>query len=316
MTSDAAVHRSVVVVRNPRARRAPSERALARAVAPLRAAGWDVELRTTSAPGDATELAAGAARAAIDVVVACGGDGTVHEVANGLAGSDTALAVAPAGTADVWAREALIARNPSAALAQLPRARRARVDLGVVNGRRFLLMCGIGLDAEVVRRVQARPGAKRRLGRAAYAAWGAAAALGARTVRTEFTIDGKTMRRELLLAIAGNTRLYGGVARLTGAALADDGQLDLCLFHGDGMIRRAALAVYALRGGLDRRPRAGIDYLRGARVTVTPERALPVQVDGEVAGETPVTLSVEPRSLSVLVAPRPNPLFSGSPVEA
>ena len=58
-----------------------------------------------------------------------------------------------------------------------------------------------------------------------------------------------------------------------------------------------------------------LDYLRGARVTVTPERALPVQADGELAGETPVTLSVEPRSLSVLVAPRPNPLFGGSAAE-
>ena len=305
-------HRALII-RNPRARRAPPVRELVRAAGPLRDDGWEVELRETAAPGEATELAAVAAGAGAEVVIACGGDGTVHEVVNGLAGTETALAVAPAGTADVWAREARVPRDPAAALALLPHARRARVDLGTVDGRHFLLMCGIGLDAEVVRRMEARPRAKRWLGRAAYAAAGVAAVLGARAVPAEITIEGETVRRELLLAIAGNTRLYGGVARLTAAARIDDGLLDLLTFHVEGgrggTARRARLALRALRGDLHRRTGGGIDYRRTARVVVTPERALPVQADGELAGETPVTLGVAPRALTVLIAPRPNPLF-------
>ena len=301
-----------MIVRNPRARRAPSERELSLAAGPLRDAGWEVELRNSSAPGDATELAAEAALAGADLVVACGGDGTVHEVVNGLAGTNTALGVAPAGTADVWAREAFIPRGVPAALALLPHARRARADLGMVNGRHFLLMCGIGLDAEAVRRVDAWPRAKRRLGRAAYLAVGAAVALGARPVPAAVTVDGETQRRELLLALAGNTRLYGGVVRLTAAALMDDGLLDLCLFHGSGIVHHARLALRALRGGLDRRAGDGIDYRRAAHIVITPERALPVQADGELVGETPATLSVAPGALTVLVAPRPNPLLGGS----
>ncbi len=302
-----------MIVRNPRARRAPSERDLLRAVGPLCDAGWSVELHTTTAPGEAAELAAEAARAGAEMVVACGGDGTVHEAANGLAGTDTSLGVAPAGTADVWAREAFIPRDPTAALAMLPQARPAPADLGIVNGRHFLLMCGIGLDAEAVRRVDAGVRAKRWLGRAAYAAAGAAVALGARPVPVAITVDGETLQRDLLVAIAGNTRLYGGVARITDAALIDDGLLDLCLFHAaggrGGVTHRAGLALRVLRGGLHRRAGGGIDYRRATRVVLTPERPLPVQADGELIGETPATLSVAPAALTVLIAPRPNPLF-------
>ena len=308
--------RRAVIIRNPRARRAPAVRELLRAAGPLRDGGWEVEGRDTSAPGEATELAAAAAGAGADVVIACGGDGTVHEVMNGLAGTETALAVAPAGTADVWAREARLPRDPAAAMALLPHARRARMDLGAVNGRHFLLMCGIGLGAEAVRRMEARPRAKRWLGRAAYAAAGVTAALGARAAPTEIAFEGETVRLDLLLAIAGNTRLYGGVARLTAAARIDDGLLDLLTFHTggrDGAVHRARLALRALRGGLHRRTGGGIDYRRAARVVVTPERALPVQADGEFVGETPVTLTVAPQALTVLIAPRPNPLFDVAP---
>ena len=302
-----------MIVRNPRARRAPSERDLLADVGPLRESGWGVEIRTTTAPGEAAELAAAAARDGADILIACGGDGTVHEAANGLAGTDTALGVAPAGTADVWAREAFIPRDPTAALALLPHMRRARADMGLVNGHHFLLMCGIGLDAEVVRRVAADPRAKRWVGRAAYAAAGAAVVLGTRPVPAEIAVDGETLQLDLLLALAGNTRLYGGVARITDAALIDDGLLDICLFHAaggrGGVVQHAALALRALRGGLHRRARGGIDYRRATRVVVTPESRLPVQADGELIGETPATLTVAPATLTVLIARRPNPLF-------
>lgn len=311
--------RQAVIVLNPRARRAPSERALARAAAPLVAAEWRVELRSTAARGHAVELAAQAARGGADVVIACGGDGTVNEVVNGLAagGGGAALAVAPAGTADVWAREAGVPRDLRRALALLPAARLARVDLGVANGRRFLLMCGAGVDAEVVRRVDGRYRAKRWLGRAAYG--GVALALAARwpAVRALVTVDGERMQRELLLAVAGNTRLYGGVARLTPDALVDDGALDLLLVGSAGARERLRLVVRALRGRLQEQ--AGVERRRAVAVTIEPERPLWWQVDGEVGGEVGVsgapalTLAVEPRALAVLVAPRPNPLFRGAP---
>lgn len=306
--------RSLLVVRNPRARRAYEERDLWTASEPLRSSGWQVEIRTTTAPGDAVTFAAEAARHGVEVVAACGGDGTVNEVANGLAHSETALAVIPRGTADVWAREAFVPLDPGQAFGLIPLARRARVDLGVVEGafgrRHFLLMCGIGLDADVVRRVGGRSTGKRWLGKAWYGALGAGIVLRARPTAATLNLDGGgTLERLLLQLVAGNTQLYGGVMRLTSDARMDDGLLDLCAFSAGGRVGHLGLVARALRGELHRHEGNGVDYLRGSCFEVTGATPLPVQVDGEYLGETPVKLSVAPRALTVLLAPRPNVLL-------
>ncbi len=304
---------TLMVIRNPGARRAGAERELWAATAALRALGWQVELRTTVAPGEATDLAAEAARRGVSVVAACGGDGTVHEVVNGLVHTETALAVIPGGTADVWAREASVPRNVARAFSMIPSARGARVDVGVAEGgfgrRYFLLMCGVGLDADVVRRVGHDSAGKRRFGKAWYAARGASVLLRARPVATSFTLNGKSIERPLLQAIAGNTQLYGGVMRLTSGARMDDGLLDLCVFSGRGRGRQLSLLPRALRGGLHKRAGNGVDYLRGDCIEVRSERPLPVQADGEYLGETPVTLSVARQALTVLIARQPNVLL-------
>ena len=308
--------RRVLLLRNPRARRAPSEAALRAAAAPLVEGGWHIDVRSTAGPGDASRIAADAAAEGLDAVVAVGGDGTVHEAVQGLAGTATALGVVPAGTANVWARESGAPRGVRRALAFLARARAARIDVGRATfpdgtSRRFLLMCGVGLDAEVVRRIGAGGAAKRLVGPAWYAAM--ALAVGARTrpARAVIEIDGAPIERDLHLAVIGNTRLYAGFAHLTGDALADDGALDVAAFSGGGLADRVRLAARALRGGLARRAGGGIDYARGAEVRIASEPPLPVQADGELLGETPVTLTVEPRALTVLLAPEPNVLLSG-----
>ena len=317
----------VLLLRNPVARRAPSEAALIEAAAPLRDRSWEIELRSTREPGEATRSAAAAAADGLDAVVAVGGDGTVHEVVNGLAGSRTALGVVPAGTANVWAREAGVPRGPERALTFLMAARSARIDLGRValeagaalpdgatfeesRERRFLLMCSAGLDAEIVRLVGAGGWRKRLLGRAWYAVRGTVAGVRAQPAHARIEVDGVRIERDLLMAVAGNTRLYGGVARLTGAARADDGLLDLCAFSGAGLARRLRLTARAARGGLERRSGDGIDYVRGAEIRIEADRPLAVQADGEPIGETPVTLTVEPRALTVLLAPGPSPLLT------
>jgi diacylglycerol kinase (ATP) len=305
--------RTLLVIRNPGARRAGDEDQLWAATEPLRALGWQVEMQTTTAPGSATALAAAAAERGVEVVAACGGDGTLHEIVNGLAQSETALAVIPTGTANVWAREASVPRDLGRAFRLVSLGRRERVDLGVVEGtfgrRYFLLMCGIGLDAEVVRRVGQGSRGKRRLGRTWYGLLGAGAVLRAHATDAILAFDGEMLRRPLLQAVAGNTQLYGGVMRLTSDARIDDGLLDFCTFSGKGRMRQVGLAARALRGQLHRRPAKGIDYFRRECIEVRTERPLPVQADGEYIGETPVTLSVAPRSLTVLLAPRPNVLF-------
>src|SRR5438270_12759098 len=129
---------------------------------------YEVDAIDTEARQHATELTREAARAGYDVVVAFGGDGTVNEAANGLAGTDTPLTCLPGGRANVYCRLLGIPTDVVDATEHLLRLaddwRPRRVDVGVVNGRRFVFSAGLGLDASVVERVDAHPRLKTRLG--------------------------------------------------------------------------------------------------------------------------------------------------------
>ncbi|MDA0351343.1 MAG: diacylglycerol kinase family protein [Chloroflexi bacterium] len=319
----------VLIIRNPGARHPAADSALSGPLEAIRASGWDARVVDTAARGDAEELARAAASAGTEVVVACGGDGTLNETANGLVGSETALAVIPGGTANVWAREVGIAGDPAAALGLLSAGRRVRVDTGVVQigaaePRHFLLMCSAGIDAETVRAVEQRPATKRRLGRVAFA-WPGLRALFARSVETTIALDrvggdaGSERVAPLLLALAGNTRLYGGVLRLAGGAVMDDGALDLVTFEDArggrlrAAARRARLVVGALRGSLREAHVDGLRYERTTSVELRPARELAVQADGEFIGvagpDAPLRIWVAPRSLTVVVPGGVNPLF-------
>lgn len=271
-------------------------------------------MRTTSTPGHATELARDAALRGVDAVLACGGDGTVREVVEGVAHTSTALGVLPAGTANVWAHEAGVPLHLEAALAMATRARRVRIDTGTANGRRFLLMCSAGLDAAVVRAMEGSR-TKGAFGRVAYAVAGVHRAAVTRGVRATVEVDGVLMQRDVLMAVVGNTRLFGMVAHVTARARADDGVFDVCVLSsggGDNPARRLGLAVSAVRGRLPELAAggvAGVDYLRGKVVRVTSESPIDVQADGDWIGLTPVDIEVDPASLLVLVAPGTNPLF-------
>src|SRR5204862_2762992 len=123
----------------------------------LRDYGWNVELRLTQGAGDARRLAREAVEQHIDVVIAAGGDGTINEVIQELAGSETALGVLPFGTVNVWARETNIPLDNTSACAVLLHGETRRIDLGKVNDRYFLLMVGIGLDAVIAQAVEKKP---------------------------------------------------------------------------------------------------------------------------------------------------------------
>jgi diacylglycerol kinase family enzyme len=120
----------------------------------------------------------------------------------------------------------------------------------------------------------------------------------------------------MLATIIANTSRYGGVAPVAGRARVDDGLLDIVTFEddeGSSASHRLGLALEATRGDLDARAVVGVTYERGTRVVLTPERALPVQADGDVIAmcerDTPLIVEVEPAAVTMLVGPRPNPLW-------
>lgn len=299
---------------NPQARQGSVS--LREAVGIFVEAGWTVDLLRTEYPGHAVELARCAATDGYGLVVACGGDGTVNEAVNGLAGSDTALGVLPLGTANVWAREIGLPLRPADAARALLDGEVHRVDLGYAEpldgtvrgrGRYFLMMAGIGFDAEVTRAV--RPQEKRRWGMIAYVVAGIGTALRFTGTRMTLQFDGRRMRRRVLLAVIGNTRLYGGLVEITGQALADDGMLDVCLFEGSGLLQKIEHVVRVILRRHTASPR--VRYFRAREIAVRSSQPVPVQLDGDPYGETPMRFRAMPQALSVLV-PRtyPRTLFS------
>lgn len=280
---------------------------------------WQTSLRWTAWPGEATALARQAAGEGLDAVFAVGGDGTLNEIVNGLAGSDVALGVLPGGTGNVWARELGLPTRSLRHLQPLVDSTRAlvsgtirRIDLGQANGRYFLQWAGLGLDAEVNRILEPRTRAQRRLGAAAYIAAGVATALHLAGPRVRMWVDGERIYRQAILIVICNSQLYGGVARIAPGAHLDDGLLDVHVFAGTGFGAALRAALGVLTGLHVRDPRHSL--FRGRTIRIEANGPLAVAVDGEPYGLTPVTCQVVPRALSVLVPPSVHPgLFQSSP---
>jgi YegS/Rv2252/BmrU family lipid kinase len=289
------------IVYNPAARRAPPLARVREACLRLRPE-WEIDVRISEGSGHATVLGREAAMGGADVVFACGGDGTVNEVANGLVGTGSALAVIRGGTSNVFAVEIGVPRSPERALAALVNGKVRRFDLGVAAERHFLLMAGIGFDAHSIRGVSERM--KRFLGVGAYYL-SAAVQLGRyRSRRALLSIDGDEQEVDVYWLVLGNTRSYAGIFDITPDALADDGYLDLCLLAGRPLPWTiAGLAAFTLRRH-NWASSASFQHVHEVEVR-TP--GIPVQVDGEYLAETPMRFTVKPRAMPVLV-PRGRPL--------
>jgi YegS/Rv2252/BmrU family lipid kinase len=297
-----------LLIRNPASRHSiPAER-LQAVLARAREAGWQIEHVSTERHGQATEIARDAAARGVDVIVVHGGDGTLNETINGIAHTPTALAVISAGTANVWAHESHTPRDPLAAIAAIVRGERRRIDLGRAGDRYFLLMAGLGLDATIVPHVS--PMLKRRLGATAYVIAGVITAFRTKPWRATMRIDGENRECWLYWMLVSNTRSYGGLADIMYRAKADDGLLDAGIMHRGGL-HLIADGIRLLFHRHDRSP--NVDFMT-ARVVEVDTPGIPIQIDGELLGHTPMRFEVAPRALTVIVpAGLQSPLFSDVP---
>ena len=171
------------------------------------------------------------------------------------------------------------------------------MDLGRAGETLFLLMAGVGFDADVAAQVT-RP-EKRRWGPLAYLGRGLVTAARWPRQRMWLLLDGRSMRRRLLFVVVGNTRLYGGVVNITHRAVVDDGLLDVCLFGGQGALEKVFHALRVVTRSHTRHPT--VEYYRVRRFTLVTRPRVSVQVDGDTIGETPMTFEAVPRALRVVV---------------
>jgi diacylglycerol kinase (ATP) len=268
--------------------------------AALRRAGFLHDHAETRAPGEGIRLAREAADAGVPLVVAVGGDGTVNEVVNGLADPEgqprAALAVLPTGRARDLARTLGLPRDPLAAVERLVRGAERRLDLGVLRstaGRRlFVNAAGAGFDAAVAERA-ARLGGT---GTIPYlrAVLSSLRDLGATEARLDHD-GGPSLAGPLVAAVVGNGAHFGGGMRIAPGADPADGVLDLVTLGDLGRWELLRWLPTVYWGGHLRNPK-----VRRARVRRLALRAwppMPVQVDGEPFGETPVEVHVCPGAL-------------------
>jgi YegS/Rv2252/BmrU family lipid kinase len=293
--------RNAALIYNPAAGRRRHERVLDAILRTCRGEGFTVETLNTSAPGQATELAAGLARdGRVDTVFALGGDGTAREVAAGLIGSPTHLGILPGGTVNLMALALGLPRDPVAAAALLCRAAPRRFDVGVADGKPFLMMISAGLDA---RALAGLDGAfKSRLGRTAVLLQGVREWWRYSYPLHAIVADGEPAAPATFLAVC-NIPYYAGNYRLAPAARPDNGRLELVTFHGSGRAATLGFILDVVRGRHVRRPDVRISTVEEVEFTVPAGTAL--QVDGDpapAATQVRVRLAREPL---LVLAPSP-----------
>jgi diacylglycerol kinase (ATP) len=288
--------RTAVLVYNPGSgQRRDRFHSITRMIDALRPQGIAVTPRTTAGPADATRLTAEALAAGVDLVIVHGGDGTVNEAVQALVGTPTPLAVWPGGTSNVLARELELPGTLDLMARVIATGAIRRVSVGRAGERYFLLMAGVGLDADTLRAVH--PGLKRLTGEGAY--WMAGLRQLTDWNPVPFVVETESGRHRATFAVVANAASYGGGLRFAPEASMDDDLLDPCLFDSTERHRFARYLAAAFSGSHLGLP--GVTYLKARRAVVHgPDNRL-VQVDGELLGRLPVSFDCVPDALSLVV---------------
>lgn len=300
--------RKGLLLYNPAAGRYPVRRYVRGIIKPLDEAGWKIDIAETLSGTHAIQTAHQAAQEHYDAVFAIGGDGTAGQVASGLVNSETALAVLPAGTTNVWALEQ--GQKPFSWFQWWNLRENARllanvepqyVDIGTCNGSQFLLWAGIGLDAQTISKIEPRPRFFKHMSVPHFFATTVWEATFWHGLDLRVYAEGKLVEGHYLVAVATNIRHYaGGMSVISPNALLDDGEMDLWLLSGDSLADTF---------------RHFFDLVAGRHLTSDEARCIPfqnvriesdanfsIQVDGDPAlGSNVAEIKVLHRALKVLM---------------
>lgn len=295
----------VAAIVNPAAGRGRAAALWKRAAVQLDAHGFDHRSFVSTAPGHAEELTRAAVEEGIGTIVAVGGDGTIHEVVNGLfatsrTGQETSLALLPAGTGVDFARNLGVRRGVPAAVERILAGRVTNVDVGMVvdRARVFVNFAETGLGAAVVARERqfgpAWPG------RASFLLAAVGAALDEDNILVRIAIDGAPVYDgPVVSVIAANGRYFGGGMKIAPGARMDDGLLDVFVL---GNFSRLELVsqIWKIYPGVHVGHRKVL-WKRGHTVEIAPAGQPPLDLDGELHPAGAVRLTILPGSLRVLL---------------
>lgn len=302
--------RDAVLIVNPVAGGGRRMRQLDKARGIFRNAGIETELRATSAPGEATEMAHRAVQDSRQLVIVCGGDGTVNEVVNGLACSQVPLAVLPAGTANVLAKELGLPWNLSRAAERVAHAPYRRIALGLAipekssgEPRYFLSVAGAGADGALVSAVH--PDVKHKAGILAYWQEGLRQLTQYDFPMFRTSMAGTPIDIDASLVIVGRTKHYGGPFKITTEADLLQPEFELAFVTTRSAWRYLAYLPLIWAGKL--RSARYVRFFKTNCLQCESNSAsqVQIQVDGEPAGRLPVEFKIVPDALTLAI---PDPL--------
>lgn len=262
-----------------------------------RAAWPGLEVLLTEGPGHATVLAREAVAAGAGRVVVVGGDGTIQETVAGLLHTGVPLAVIPAGTGNDFSRTHLIPRNLAQAMAVAAGGHTRKVDVGLVNGRPYVNIAGVGFDAEVAAWTKYRTRWLR--GPWLYVAGVLSQLLLFRPQRMTVTLDGVPQTQKCLLVAVGNGRYYGGGMMVCPSAEPDDGMLEVVV--GGDLSKRETLVLLTKVFSGQHVGRPKVSRAAAQTVTIEGPAHLAVHADGEPVGTLPAEFSVLRSAIEVAV---------------
>lgn len=264
-----------------------------------REAGWEPRVVVSEGEGHIEELAREAIAQGARRVAVAGGDGSINEALQALAGTDVELGIIPAGTSNILANELSLPADFEASARIAFRGASTAIDVGRANGRYFALMVGIGYDAVTV--ISMWPQLKRLAGQMAYTLAGIQAFVSHRATRMTIRLDGgKRLRRLVYMLVVANTRLYGrSNASVAEHADVRDGYFDLCIFRTRSWYHVVfGLMRVLLRVGT-RFSRIETHHCR--KVEIRSARPVPYQLDGDLRGVLPLTVEMCPQALRVVI---------------
>ena len=285
------------VIVNPIAGNHKCRRFIPEATAKLLERGISHHLKVSQYQGHIKQLALQAKERGCNRIIVCGGDGTINEAINALVDSDVNLGVLPLGTGNDFARTLGIKEDLDFACNVLRDEKVRKIDLVKVNGDKYYgSVGGIGFDAEVAswanRYKRFAPGAT------IYLLAILAKLFTYKFKKVAIAHDTGNHTGEILMAAIGNTEWYGGGINITPTAVVDDGVLDVCVVQKINKLKLLLFFPSVLKGTHTRF--SEVKLYRTKKISITSETPLPLLGDGEVLGETPVSLEVIPQALNII----------------
>jgi YegS/Rv2252/BmrU family lipid kinase len=259
------------------------------------------EMKLTERPGHATDLAHKFATEGECRIYSVGGDGTVNEIVNGIAGTNAILGVIPAGSGNDFIRSIYEAGNISDIKDILIKTIEGvvrRIDLGRINDKLFINISSIGFDAEVVYNAIKFKKIPLVSGSMAYILGIIYSVIRKKILRVNVEMDGKNYEKKLLLAAVGNGRFYGGGILAVPSAELDDGMFDVCLVSKVGRIKILRFFPKYIKG------RHGdmkeVSFAKAGNINITCNQEMCVNIDGEIITSKKVNFEVLKSSIRVV----------------